>query len=421
MASEAWQIGSSKPPTVCLCCGSRFDEDKHKIRGPYDAGPYRYACEWCWKKSYMFFPDKLRREDQHSFLLNETDIWEKSPIVELQITQGRTIPCRLVKVPLDRLQLNPSNPRIRHRTPSSDQMEIEDWLWREEGTKSLYNEIKYSGGLSEKPIVDAELIVVEGNRRIVCLRRLDDQAKNGELTDFSEERFETVQCLMLPPNTDPKDLDLLIARVHVSGKKEWTPLSQAEQIFDMVNKHNLPRREVASALSLSSQRIEVMFEAFKATLEYGNIYPDDEGKWMHKFSYFYELFRRPSLKLWAKDGKNLAQFMELISGEKPRLSVGSQVRDLGAIIADKKAYGRLLSDGFERAFDTIKAKQSKIDRYSKTLVEASETLLEMTRKPVRVSRSKSRKRVLSDIKQRVDYLLSRDSTRARAKKRAARR
>jgi len=300
-------------------------------------------------------------------------------------------------------------------------MEIEDWLWREEGTKSLYNEIKYSGGLSEKPIVDAELIVVEGNRRIVCLRRLDDQAKNGELTDFSEERFETVQCLMLPPNTDPKDLDLLIARVHVSGKKEWTPLSQAEQIFDMVNKHNLPRREVASALSLSSQRIEVMFEAFKATLEYGNIYPDDEGKWMHKFSYFYELFRRPSLKLWAKDGKNLAQFMELISGEKPRLSVGSQVRDLGAIIADKKAYGRLLSDGFERAFDTIKAKQSKIDRYSKTLVEASETLLEMTRKPVRVSRSKSRKRVLSDIKQRVDYLLSRDSTRARAKKRAARR
>src|SRR5437660_12777291 len=85
---------------------------------------------------------------------------------------------------------------------------------------------------------------------------------------------------------------------------------------------------------------------------------------------------RPTLRTWAKDGKNFAQFMELISGEKPKLSVGSQVRDLGAIIADKKAYGLLLSDGFERAFEVLKAKQSRIDRYTKTLEQASEALLE---------------------------------------------
>ncbi len=365
----------------------------------------------------MFFPDKLRKVGVDSSLSDGTDLWSKSPIVELEVTRGRTIPCRLVKVPIERLHLDPNNPRIRHRPTTSDQIEIEDWLWREEGTKSLYNEIRYSGGLSEKPFVDSGLTVVEGNRRVVCLRRLNDQAKNGELPDFSEDAFAMVQCLMLPPDTSPKDVDLLIARVHVSGKKEWTPLGQAEQIFDMVNKHNMPRKEVASALSLSSQRIEVMFEAFKATLEYGTAYPDEEGKWMHKFSYFYELFRRPSLRAWAKEEKNLAQFRELISGEKPRISLGSQVRDLGAIIADKRAFGRLLSDGFERAIEAIKAKQSKIDQYTKTLEEASEALLQMTRKPVRVSKDKSKARILSDIKQRVDYLLTRDSAHVRASKR----
>ena len=356
----------------------------------------------------MFFQDKVH-ENQNGPSLNETANWAKAPIVELEVTKGRTIPCRLVKVPIAQLRLNPNNPRIARRLPSSDETEIEDWLWQEEGTKRLYNEVRYSGGLSEKPIVDSTLTVIEGNRRIVCLRKLDSQAKNDELQDYSADAFEMTQCLMLPPETDPKDVDLLVARVHVSGKKEWAPLSQAEQIFDMVNKHNMPRSEVASALSLSSQRIEVMFEAFRATLEYGDHYHDHEGKWMHKFSYFYELFRRPTLRTWAKDGKNFAQFMELISGEKPKLSIGSHVRDLGAIITDKKAYGLLLSDGFERAFEVLKAKQSKIDRYTKTLEEASEALLELTRDPEKLARDRRRTRVLGDIKQRVDYILSKYS------------
>ena len=137
---------------------------------------------------------------------------------------------------------------------------------------------------------------------------------------------------------------------------------------------------------------------------------------MHKFSYFYELFRRPTLRTWARDGKNFAQFMELISGEKPKLSVGSQVRNFGAIIEDKKAYGLLLSDGFERAFEALKAKQSNIDRYTKTLEQASEALLELTRDPQQLSKDRKRTRVLGDIKQRVDYILSKGSGSSRPPK-----
>ena len=122
------------------------------------------------------------------------------------------------------------------------------------------------------------------------------------------------------------------------------------------------------------------------------------------------------MRTWAKDGKNFAQFMELISGEKPKLSVGSQVRDLGAIIADKKAYGLLLSDGFERAFEVLKAKQSRIDRYTKTLEQASEALLELTMDPERISKDRKRARVLGDIKQRVGYILARYSVPKRPSK-----
>src|SRR2546425_3236879 len=222
METDAWQIGSIRPPTVCLCCGSKFDDDRHKIRGPYDTGPYRYVCLWCWKKPYMYFPDKDLMPTESS----EKDFLANAPIVQLEVTRGRKLEAKLVTVPIAVLRLNSKNPRVKHKAPDMTETEIEDWLWRTEGIRSLYNEIKYSGGLSEKPIIDSSLVVVEGNRRVACLRRLDDQAKNGELLGYSEETFEKVQCLMLPADADPRDVDLLVARVHVSGKKEWSPLSQ---------------------------------------------------------------------------------------------------------------------------------------------------------------------------------------------------
>jgi len=56
---QAWQIGSQEPPTVCLCCGSKFDDEEHKRKGPYPTSPYVYVCQNCWEKSYLYFPDKV--------------------------------------------------------------------------------------------------------------------------------------------------------------------------------------------------------------------------------------------------------------------------------------------------------------------------------------------------------------------------
>jgi hypothetical protein len=54
-----WQIGSKTPPKVCLSCGQPFDSGKRKMRGPYLTMPYIWVCEWCWKKPYLFLPDKV--------------------------------------------------------------------------------------------------------------------------------------------------------------------------------------------------------------------------------------------------------------------------------------------------------------------------------------------------------------------------
>lgn len=353
----------------------------------------------------MFFPDKLSNETLSIDLRDHNELLDKAPIVDLEITKGRSIPARLVRVPLRTLRLNPANPRVRHKLDDPNEVEIEDYLWREEGTRNLFDEIKYSGGLSEKPIIDSNLVVIEGNRRITCLRRLDDQAKNGELLGEAEDTFEKVQCLMLPSHVNSEDVDLLLARVHVSGKREWSPLNQAEQVFEMVSKHGMAIKAVASALSLSSYRVDIMLKAFQETLEYGKLYPDQESKWIHKFSYFYELFRSQRLREWAKYEENLRTFMEIIAGDSPKLYLGSQVRELHTLIANEEALNLLRSDGFDKAIALVQRKQSKLDATTRTLIDAANLLNRITKEPTLTLKDRRQLKILGTIKEKTDELL----------------
>lgn len=57
----AWQIGSKRPPKVCLCCGASFDSER-RITGPHE-GPYIWVCSVCWSLPTLFFADKVVSED----------------------------------------------------------------------------------------------------------------------------------------------------------------------------------------------------------------------------------------------------------------------------------------------------------------------------------------------------------------------
>jgi len=55
---EKYKVEKKANDRVCLCCGSPFDDNGHRRKGPYRTGPYKYVCEWCWQKSFLYFPDK---------------------------------------------------------------------------------------------------------------------------------------------------------------------------------------------------------------------------------------------------------------------------------------------------------------------------------------------------------------------------
>jgi len=200
--------------------------------------------------------------------------------IQINIRKGKTVLADLVQIPLSQLKLDPHNVRFRHIEEPMTAEQIADYIWNENDTRSLLREIKFSEGLSEslivKKISDSEYLVIEGNRRTVCLNRLAEEIGSRKEKDIPMEKIDPVQCVVLPPDVDEASTALYLARQHVSGKKEWRAMNQAAHVYDLIRKHDYDWLDVAHAISMGKNTINLNVKAFQTTLDYHKKYPEDE-------------------------------------------------------------------------------------------------------------------------------------------------
>ena len=270
--------------------------------------------------------------------------------VELAISTGSKIRAEIQKLPLKKLKLDPHNVRFHHRPELLADDKIEEEIWKENDTRLLYREIIASGGLSEPPIVNSNLTVIEGNRRIVCYRKLSDKTHKGDYPDMAQDHWDTVTCYVLPKDTPDRDIAILLGRLHVSGKKEWAAVNQAAHMFDLYDKYGAIQDDIGEYLSKSKATVNYMIRAFAATNDYGKKYPADKA-WIYKFSYFFEVYKKKSLREWIELNGNIDKFMDWIG--KGRLTVGMQVRELPRIIDNADALRVLETSGFNESLKVL--------------------------------------------------------------------
>jgi hypothetical protein len=335
MSATAWQLGSPQPPTVCLCCGSRFDEEQHKRRGPYLTGPYVWACEWCWKKDYLFFPDKEgiyfkqifeKIESSHKLEPASTQSYS------LKLATGETLNCKMEQVPLDLIRLDTNNTRLKHIKGNLKEVDIERELWKMQSTRDLYRQIEYAGGLTDPPILDSRNVVREGNRRITCLRRLKEKIVSGQ-SELPLWKIDPVLCRILPGTSTEADVDIYLALEHVKGKQKWPAIDQAAHVYELVKTHRLSIEKIEKSLGLSRSRIEWIVFAYEKTSEYHLTCPED-NEWGAKYSYFYEFAKNPRLNKWIASPKNFKSFTKWL--KRGQISRGEEIRRLPEIIDNKK-------------------------------------------------------------------------------------
>lgn len=266
--------------------------------------------------------------------------------IQIQITKEHTVLGELRTIPLSKLKLDPKNVRFKHVDSTLNDEEIQQWIWEEPDTRSLLREIRFSGGLSEKPFVqetpDGNFRIVEGNRRIVCMRKIAEEINSGKEKEIKISSIDPTQCIVIPRDVSEKWLAIFLARVHVSGKKDWAALNQSAYVYELIHKHDYPYEEIASAISISKTRVTQMIKAYETTLKYRDTYSDDD-LWLRRYSHFDELWKRKTLKEWANDPHNLELFMKWVHDNQFPMAI--KVRKLDAIIQDGKDAYKAIKKG----------------------------------------------------------------------------
>lgn len=162
--------------------------------------------------------------------------------------------------PLEAFALDPLNPRlgriVHGQNLDQDQIyeKMKDWSLEELATSFLE-----SGFWPHEAVLCIEeevsgtkrLVVVEGNRRIAALQRLD-RAYNGVETNKKWQEliqgtnrpdllFKDVPFILYGSRTD---VDAFLGFRHVTGIKEWAPPEKAQFIAKLIDQGKMSYREV---------------------------------------------------------------------------------------------------------------------------------------------------------------------------------
>ncbi len=279
-------------------------------------------------------------------------------------TSSELLALKREKVTLDKLCLDPNNPRFGGGNVPDGRIHEsgvqQHTLRRIEdiGITDLLSSLQRYGFAPTDPIVVKRLdndrfVVLEGNRRVGALRKLVDAHHKGEF-DFPKEILASMMNLevLVYEGTNPEIAWLVQGLRHMSGIKEWPPIQQARFVAKIEEQISRSKKKgpgrppgiptVAKAAGVSTTRTNRLlrahygFEQARLDEEYGDAISDD------RFSVFTEaVFRDETLQKWLdwdedarsfNNTKNLKKLLDWITpsedGDEPRIVRALDVRDV---------------------------------------------------------------------------------------------
>lgn len=331
---------------------------------------------------------------------------EKIVIDEITL-DGRKIAVRSDEVPVERLRLDPKNPRIantialRLDLTGDFQKAIANLLWSDPEVHDLYRQVLVNQGLIERIIVKPDYTVVEGNCRTVVYRKLRENHPR-------DPRWSRVPARVLPESISEREIALLLAQLHVQDKNKWSSFEKAGHVFRLHKDFVLTQDEIAVRLRMSKSKVNQMIRAFDAMrTAYLPRYPDPAS--VHKYSYFEELFKKPELREWAMtNAENVQRFSAWVGEGK--LTHGAQVRDLPTILANPEALAVFERAGYLEARTVLEEDDPTISSplYRK-MAEMSEALQDARLDEINRARpdgSRAARRIVRELRDALERFMA---------------
>lgn len=331
-----------------------------------------------------------------------------APLVVDEITlDGKRVQVQSVDLPLDRVRLDPRNPRIANTVALSLseegealQKKLEYLLWEDGDVRDLYRQVLINKGLVERIIVRQDGSVVEGNCRTVVYRKLRQKHP-------ADPTWRQIPARLLPADIGARDIAILLGEMHVAGKNTWTPFEKAGHVYRLHEEFALTQDEIAQRLRMSKSKVNQLIRAFDVMKnKYLPKYPGPASS--RKFSYFEELYKKPQLRKWVANtpgGEDL--FVDWVG--KDKIEQGVHVRDLPAILEDKDAVKALTKDGYAAAQRVIEEDNPALtSKLFRRMVDMTESLRKAQLddiQRVRKGTNSNARRLIEDLNDALSHFL----------------
>ena len=297
-----------------------------------------------------------------------------------------------IKRHLDRLILDPNNYRFRDR---SDYKEISEndladarvqqrtfnFLLGKNNSNinDLISSFTTNGFLDIDQIqvkaVGEKYLVLEGNRRTATLKYLYDQFKEGkDVGKLSEADFKSIDIVEIV-DEDPVQHLISMGLHHISGKKRWNAVNEAQLVDDLIETYHKSETEVCDALGISVQKLRRSRRTLFLIKQYKISDFGDQFE-ANKFTIFETVIASPIMKTWigwndtdyeATNVINLEKLFSWISQteeidkdddgversslKEPIISQYRQIKELAEFVNDDQAIKRMeesrsISEGY---------------------------------------------------------------------------
>lgn len=303
------------------------------------------------------------------------------------------------------LKLDVDNVRFTHLEENPTPEEIEEIIRKDPDTSDLYKQILSAGVIYEPLLIRPDNVVVEGNRRLVCLRSILKQVEEKKLDKYHEEKFETVKCRILPEDVDNKSIDIYLAGIHVKAKKPWKKFNRANHIYNLNRRHSISYERLAQELGMGKTTIKRCVDVYTMVLNYARKYPDDKS-WFHKFTYFDFLFQRKDLKEIRERRGFVEDFGSWVHQKK--ISDVRDVYKLSQVVSDPESFQMLKKKNFTEALKVLGKKDPSVNIAEfKKIKEAAKALDDIQKMDLfEIIADSEKKKVLINLESKIKNLMA---------------
>jgi hypothetical protein len=233
--------------------------------------------------------------------------------------------------------------------------------------------------------------------------------------------IDPIPCRVIPAELNQSVKDEFLARIHIGGKKGWRTLDQASHMYDLYHVHGKSLELLSEITSLTKYAVLMSIRAFELTNEYHRKYPKD-NEWVSKFSYFFELIKKPDLQGWLKKKGNIHMVMKWIAAGQ--IFKGDEIRKIPKVVKDKRMLNGMKKG--KKIADVVAAKPiirvtskniysaqkgphetsiRQVKKQENTLDEFLDLVNEAILKSKEINLDKTNMRLLKELRNKIDKII----------------